>query len=125
MGRRERPLDVTAGPLQEFAGELRALRRAAGSPTYKAMAARAFCSKSALAAAAQGDALPSLVVVLAYVQVCGGNITQWERRWIEFADRLDRESVVRASITMEASRQLADRERILRPDYAVSPTLAP
>src|SRR5215470_2237469 len=88
MGRRERPIDAQAGPVQAFAADLRELRRQAGSPTYQTMSARAYCSKSALSAAASGQAVPSLAVVLAYVQACDGNVTDWEQRWREFADRL-------------------------------------
>lgn len=86
MGRREAPLDPTAGPLQAFATDLRALRRRAGSPSYQALAGRAYCSKSTLAAAANGEALPALAVTLAYVRACGGNVFDWERRWHELAD---------------------------------------
>jgi len=52
------------------------------------MASRVYCSKSVLAAAAQGDALPSLAAVLAYVQACGGDVTDWQRRWRELVAAL-------------------------------------
>ena len=38
MGRPERPLDPTAGPVARLAHELRELRKAAGSPSYRKMA---------------------------------------------------------------------------------------
>ncbi|MEW1549895.1 nSTAND1 domain-containing NTPase [Streptomyces tsukubensis] len=80
-GRRERPLDPEAGPVERFAQGLRELRVAAGRPTYRAMAVRAGYSASTLAAAARGDELPSLPLVLAYTTVCGGDPAEWEARW--------------------------------------------
>ncbi|MEO3814301.1 hypothetical protein ABGB17_35330 [Sphaerisporangium sp. B11E5] len=83
MGRREAPLDPDEGPVQAFAHELRELRRGAGNPPYRALAAKAYCSASALASAAGGKELPSLNVTLAYVRACGGDEAVWERRWRE------------------------------------------
>ena len=80
MGRSEQPVDGS-GPLGRLAGELRALRRSAGSPTYREMAARTHFSRSTLAQAASGRTLPSLPVMLAYVRVCGGEAEPWRRRW--------------------------------------------
>ncbi|MGW5675439.1 nSTAND1 domain-containing NTPase [Streptomyces sp. NPDC003860] len=80
-GRRERPLDPMAGPVEAFACDLRELRAAAGGPTYREMARRAGYSASALAAAAAGDQLPSLPVTLAYAEVCAGDSDEWESRW--------------------------------------------
>ncbi|MFI9551253.1 helix-turn-helix domain-containing protein [Nonomuraea endophytica] len=78
-GRRERP--VPAGPLRDFAEGLRALRAAAGRPSYRALETRAGYSASALSAAAAGERLPSLPVTLAYVGACGGDMVAWEHRW--------------------------------------------
>ncbi|WP_125263015.1 hypothetical protein [Streptomyces alboflavus] len=80
MGRRESPLDPDAGPVQRFASELRALRRDAGGPTYRTMAARGGYSATTLAQAAAGERLPSLPVLRAYVAACGGDGAAWERR---------------------------------------------
>ncbi|MFI2210058.1 hypothetical protein [Streptomyces sp. NPDC020141] len=85
MGRREKPVDPAAGPVQSFAHELRELRRTAGSPTYRAMAALAGYSAPTLSAAASGERLPSLPVVLAYATACGGDPEVWEKRWHEAA----------------------------------------
>ncbi|MET8539675.1 helix-turn-helix domain-containing protein [Kitasatospora sp. NPDC004799] len=74
-------MEPEAGPVERFAGELRALRRAAGGPVYRAMAARAHVSPSALSAAASGDRLPTLTVTLAHVRACGGDEVVWEARW--------------------------------------------
>jgi transcriptional regulator with XRE-family HTH domain len=84
-GRRENPVDPTAGPLARFAAELRKLRSQAGSPTYRVMAKRTGQGASTLSQAAAGDRLPTLPVVLAYVRACGGDVEQWETRWRETA----------------------------------------
>src|SRR3954447_12122839 len=81
MGRREKPLDPGAGAVQRFAFEMRKLRDEAGSPTYRAMAARAGYSAPTLSAAAAGERLPTLPVLLAYVSACDGDAGGWERRW--------------------------------------------
>ncbi|CAL9341806.1 hypothetical protein SUDANB15_00278 [Streptomyces sp. enrichment culture] len=81
MGRREKPLDPDAGPVERFAVELRALRAAAGGPTYRVMAQRTRYSAVALSQAAAGEKLPSLAVTLAYVAACDGDTAEWEKRW--------------------------------------------
>ncbi|MEF3116676.1 hypothetical protein [Streptomyces chrestomyceticus] len=81
MGRREKPIDPGAGPVQRFAFELRKLRVEADSPTYREMARKAGYSTAALARAAAGETLPSLSLALAYVTACGGDPQEWERRW--------------------------------------------
>ncbi|GLF95036.1 nSTAND1 domain-containing NTPase [Streptomyces yaizuensis] len=91
-GRRERPLDPEAGPLERLAHGLRELRASAGGPTYRAMAARAGYSVSTLAAAARGDELPSLPVTLAYVTLCGGDPEEWEARWHGTARALEEQT---------------------------------
>ena len=85
-GRPESQLDPGQGPVQRLASELRALREAAGSPTYREMAARTGCGASTLSQAAGGDRLPSLPVVLAYVEACGADADGWEQRWRRTAD---------------------------------------
>ncbi|MGW4032433.1 nSTAND1 domain-containing NTPase [Streptomyces sp. NPDC004838] len=89
MGRHEKPLDPDAGPVQRFAYELRAFRRAAGGPTYRVMARASSYSAPTLSAAAAGEKLPSLPVALAYVAACGGDAedaARWEKRWRETAE---------------------------------------
>ncbi|WP_217241591.1 helix-turn-helix domain-containing protein [Streptomyces sp. AC555_RSS877] len=85
MGRRESPLDPEAGPVQRFAHQLRTLRQESGGTTYRAMADRVEYSAATLSEAAAGERLPSLPVVLAYVQACGGDAQEWERRWRQAA----------------------------------------
>jgi WD40 repeat protein len=81
MGRPERPLDPEAGPVAEFAGELRKLRDKAGRPSYRELARRASFSVTVLSEAAGGRSLPTLAVVKGYVQACGGDALEWEERW--------------------------------------------
>ncbi|MFE9450148.1 hypothetical protein [Streptomyces sp. NPDC006739] len=85
MGRPETPLDPGAGPIARFADELRSLRRAAGSPTYRLMARRAHLSVTALSQAASGKRLPTLEVVRGYARACGADPQVWKRRWEEAA----------------------------------------
>ncbi|MEQ4717543.1 helix-turn-helix domain-containing protein [Nonomuraea sp. B19D2] len=91
MGRRESPVDPAAGPVQRFASELRKLRQEAGGLTYRAMAKRAGYSVTTLSQAAAGERLASLPVVLAFVETCGGDVSEWERRWQQVAHELARE----------------------------------
>ncbi|MFD5407790.1 nSTAND1 domain-containing NTPase [Streptomyces griseorubiginosus] len=81
MGRPERPLDPTAGPVARLAHELRELRKAAGSPSYRKMVEAAGFSATTLSQAAAGERLPSLDVVRGYVRACGGRPDAWEPRW--------------------------------------------
>ncbi|MGW1198490.1 nSTAND1 domain-containing NTPase [Streptomyces sp. NPDC002536] len=81
LGRPERPVDPDAGPVEHLAWELRQLRERAGKPSYRVLARRAHYSVSTLAEAAKGEKLPSLPVVLAYAQACGGDAVEWEARW--------------------------------------------
>ncbi|MDX3638631.1 hypothetical protein [Streptomyces sp. MB09-02B] len=83
MGRREKPVDPEAGPVQRLAHELRVLREKAGKPPYREMGRRAGYSTTALSQAAAGDQLPSLAVVRAYVEALDADPDAWERRWRE------------------------------------------
>ena len=85
MGRPERPLDPAAGPVQRLAQQLRDLRGATGSPSYRAMAQTAGFSATTLSDAAAGQRLPSLAVVRGYVRACGGDPAEWELLWKEAA----------------------------------------
>lgn len=80
MGRPERPVDPDAGPVQRLAHQLRELRRAAGSSSYRAMAQTAGFSAATLSQAAARERLPSLAVVRGYA--CGADPAEWEARWI-------------------------------------------
>ncbi|MEV0143886.1 helix-turn-helix domain-containing protein [Nonomuraea sp. NPDC050733] len=84
-------MDPATGPVGRFASELRTLRQKAGGLTYRAMAKRAGYSVTTLSQAAAGERLPSLPVVLAFVEACDGDVAEWESRWREVAQELARE----------------------------------
>jgi len=88
MGRRERSIDPTGGPVPRFALELRKLRDEAGSPTYRELAKRSNYSMTVLAEAAGGNRFPTLAVTLALVEACGGDLPDWEARWRSVAAEL-------------------------------------
>jgi DNA polymerase III delta prime subunit len=88
MGRPERPLDATGGPIAAFARDLRALRSRAGNRTYRELARRALFSPSVLSSAASGYRLPSLPVTLAFVAACDGDLVAWEQSWRAIAGHL-------------------------------------
>ncbi|MFD3504398.1 hypothetical protein ACFWWT_38920 [Streptomyces sp. NPDC058676] len=83
MGRREKPVDPGAGPVQRLAHDLRLLREKAGKPPYREMAERAGYSTTALSQAAAGDQLPTLAVVRAYAESLDADPDEWEARWRE------------------------------------------
>jgi hypothetical protein len=85
VGRPERPLDASDGPVARFALALRQLRGAAGYPSYRMLARTALYSPSVLSSAASGTTFPSLPVTLAYARSCGGDVTEWCDRWAEAA----------------------------------------
>lgn len=72
---------VTVDKIAKFAEDLRKLRAAAGSPSYRSLERVAHYSRTTLAQAAAGRVLPSLPVTLAFVAACGGDTVEWERRW--------------------------------------------
>lgn len=86
MARPENPINPADGPAALFASELRKLRRAAGSPTYREMAARANCSPPSLSTAANGRKVPSWEMTAAFLRGCNirslVELDQWRNRWI-------------------------------------------
>ena len=115
MGRSERPLDPGDGPVQSFACDLRALRGAAGNVPYRELSKRAHYSVAAPSQAAAGRSLPSLPVTLAFVRACGGDVGEWEQRWIAISISDDRDSSVSQAPVLVQSRDpaLARRGRRL------------
>jgi hypothetical protein len=63
-----------------FARDLRVLRAKAGLD-YPDMAEKSHYTMRTLASAAGGLRLPTLPVLIAYVNACGGDVAQWEERW--------------------------------------------
>jgi WD40 repeat protein len=123
MPRRERPLDAEDGPAR-FAAGLRELRARAGNPPYRELARRAHYAAGTLSDAAAGRKLPTLAVALAYVQACGGDVADWERRWHETAaevvvpepaDRADEPSpyVGLSAFTTDDADRFFGRERLV------------
>ncbi|MFI5957432.1 NB-ARC domain-containing protein [Cryptosporangium sp. NPDC051539] len=98
MARPEGKLPARNNPITQLAGELRTMRRRAGSPAYREMAGRANFSASVLAAAAAGHALPTLPVTKAFVLACGGDPKAWEARWYEVSAQLGRVRDLPASV---------------------------
>jgi len=88
-GRPELSVDADAGPVAKFACDLRALRKAAGSPSYRELAKKANYSATVLSRAASGKELPSLSAVIAYVAACGGDADEWRNRWLELSEQPD------------------------------------
>jgi hypothetical protein len=108
VGRGESPLDPDGGPVQRFAYDLRRLRQRAGSPTYRALAARTHYSLTSMSHATSGRALPSLSLTRAFVQACGEDPATWERRWHEVAGASHPARPMRASPT-DASAAVVSR----------------
>ncbi|MEU8635445.1 NB-ARC domain-containing protein [Amycolatopsis sp. NPDC048633] len=104
MGRPERPLDVTTGPIAAFAHELRVLRKRAGNASYRELSRTALFAPSVLSSAASGRRLPTLAVTLAFVSACGGDRAAWERRWRSIAGQTGRRGQPREDHTSGAVR---------------------
>ena len=88
MGRRERPIRAQDGPVAVFAAQLRRLRVAAGSPTYRQLGERAHFAASGLSAATRGARLPTWPVTEAFVVACGGDVDEWRERWRAVSDEV-------------------------------------
>jgi hypothetical protein len=63
-----------------FARDLRVLRSKAGLD-YPDMAEKSHYTMRTLASAAGGLRLPTLPVLIAYVNACGDDVAEWEERW--------------------------------------------
>ena len=63
-----------------FARDLRVLR-SKGGLDYPEMAEKSHYTMRTLASAAGGLRLPTLPVLIAYVNACGGDVGDWEERW--------------------------------------------
>jgi len=74
------PLAIEADSVAAFARDLRVLRSNAGLD-YPDMAEKSHYTMRTLASAAGGLRLPTLPVLIAYVQACAGDVAAWEDRW--------------------------------------------
>jgi hypothetical protein len=74
------PIAIEGDNVAAFARDLRVLRAKAGLD-YPDMAEKSHYTMRTLASAAGGLRLPTLPVLIAYVQACDGNLAEWEDRW--------------------------------------------
>jgi hypothetical protein len=74
------PLAIESDSVAAFARDLRVLRSKAGLD-YPDMAEKSHYTMRTLASAAGGLRLPTLPVLIAYVQACDGDVAAWEDRW--------------------------------------------
>jgi hypothetical protein len=80
LGKETGPLPIETDNVAAFARDLRVLRAKSGLD-YPDMAEKSHYTMRTLASAAGGLRLPTLPVLMAYVQACEGDISEWEDRW--------------------------------------------
>ena len=88
-----------------FARDLRVLR-AKADLDYPDMAEKSHYTMRTLASAAGGLRLPTLPVLIAYVNACGGDVAEWERRWGKLTESGKKTPV--APIALPAAGQASD-----------------
>lgn len=88
MGRPQAPLERDGSPIREFAFWLRDLRNRSGL-TYEQVAKSTHYGTSTLQAATSGERLPTLKVVLAFVEACDGDVPAWRAYWTQVRRVLD------------------------------------
>ena len=88
MGRPQEPLDRDGSPVREFAFWLRDLRNRSGL-TYDKISKITHYGTSTLQAAASGERLPTLKVVVAFVMACNGDVEAWTAYWTQLRRILD------------------------------------
>jgi len=71
---------IESDSVAAFARDLRVLR-AKAELDYPDMAEKSHYTMRTLASAAGGLRLPTLPVLIAYVNACDGDLTEWEERW--------------------------------------------
>jgi transcriptional regulator with XRE-family HTH domain len=72
----KKPVDPSTGPVAQFGYDLRMLRQKAGK-SYAAIATGSYHSKSAIWAVDQGDTLPTVDKLKAFVTECGADPERW------------------------------------------------
>lgn len=97
----QRPPDPADGAVAAFARRLYDLRRSAGEPSFRKMAARedVHASYTRLSRASAGHDLPTWEVVQAYVTACGGDLRAWELAHIEAKAEVREEKLAAATST--------------------------
>jgi hypothetical protein len=74
------PVAIESDNVAAFARDLRVVRAKAGLD-YPDMAEKSHYTMRTLASAAGGLRLPTLPVLIAFVQACDGDVAEWEDRW--------------------------------------------
>jgi len=82
MGRPESPIERDGTPIREFAFWLRDLRSRSGL-TYSQIASGSHYATTTMQNAANGQRLPTLGVLRAFVSGCGGDLSLWEEYWTQ------------------------------------------
>ena len=88
MGRSQAPLERDGSPVREFAFWLRDLRNRSGL-TYDQLAKTSHYATSTVQEATAGQRLPTLKVVMAFVQACDGDQPAWREYWTQIRRSLD------------------------------------
>ncbi|MFC8850511.1 MULTISPECIES: helix-turn-helix transcriptional regulator [unclassified Micromonospora] len=120
-GRPEKPLDLSSGPVAQFAHSLRRLRQQAGGPSYRTLAGRTRYSMAALSVAAGGTRFPTWECVEAYIRACGvcddDLVHHWRQRWsaVDKHVRVQRRAARRAAKVMARTSLLEVPEIPARP----------
>lgn len=97
------PHDGAASPVEELARELAALRRAAGNPSFRALAQRSGCiSHTTLHEAVRGTRFPSWETTKQFVLACGDDPDSWQARWDAASARHEEVQGAGAGITASA-----------------------
>jgi hypothetical protein len=97
-GAKSGPIAIEGDNVAAFARDLRMLRGKAGLD-YPDMAEKSHYTMRTLASAAGGLRLPTLPVLIAYVQACEGDLAAWEDRWAKLGKPKRATAALPAAIT--------------------------
>jgi hypothetical protein len=97
-GAKSGPLAIEGDNVAAFARDLRMLRAKSGLD-YPDMAEKSHYTMRTLASAAGGLRLPTLPVLIAYVQACDGDLAEWEDRWAKLGKPRRGTAALPAAIT--------------------------
>ena len=113
-----------AEAIEEFADVLRAVRIAAGSPSFRTMSGRSHAiSHTTLHEAAQGHRLPSWATTAEFVKACNRDPAEFRERW-ELANRAIR-SVATDSPAVADPSAAADPDSPRTRDGSADPAIGP
>lgn len=117
-GAKKGPVAIEGDNVAAFARDLRMLRAKAGLD-YPDMAEKSHYTMRTLASAAGGLRLPTLPVLIAYVQACEGDLTAWEDRWAKLGKSKRGTAALPAAITS------GDAPAAAAPNESAGPASAP